>query len=148
MPPPAPSTTAVTRAIYLGTLAALLVAAALSFLIYRSTVDAAVELHSTQQLAMVRTAAAAIQGELRGLAALLRQFNSIPSVQNLDVPFLGQRIAAAFGQNPNGIVRYIARIDAEERFYYWTPSGELQRGSGNLPPAPAEWAWFTDPAHQ
>jgi len=148
MPPPEPSTTAVTRAIYLGTLAALLVAATLSFLIYRSTVNAAIEQHSMQQLAMVRTAAAAIQGELRGLAALLRQFNSIPSVQNLEVPFLGQRIAAAFGQNPNGIVRYIARLDAEGRFYYWTPSGELQRGSGNLPPAQAQWSWFADPAHQ
>lgn len=111
-PMPAPSTSTVTRAIYLGTLAALLVVGTLSVLIYRSTVNAAVEQHSTQQLTMVRTAAAAIQGELRGLAALLRQFNSIPSVQNLDVPFLAQRIAAAFGQNPNRIVRYIGVTSA------------------------------------
>ncbi|MGE0866553.1 MAG: ATP-binding protein [Vicinamibacterales bacterium] len=137
-----------TRAIYLGTLAALLVVATLSVLIYRSTVNSVIEQHSLQQLAMVRTGGAAIQGELRGLSALLRQFNSIPSVQNLDVPFLGQRIGAAFGQNPNGIVRFIARIDAEGRFYYWTPSGQLQPGSGNLVPELPDWSWFTDPANQ
>ncbi len=147
MPPPAPST-AVTRVIYLGTLAALLVVGALSILIYRSTVNAAIEQQSTQQLAMVRTAAAAIQGELRGLEALLRQFNSIPSVQNLDVPYLGQRIGAAFGTNPNGIIRYIARLDAEGRFYYWTPQGELQSASGAMPPDHADWRWFADPANQ
>jgi len=148
MPPPAPSTTAVTRAIYLGTLAALLVVGALSILTYRSTVDAAIEQQSTQQLTMVRTAAAGIQGELRGIEALLRQFNSIPSVQNLDVPFLSQRIGAAFGTNPNGIVRYIARMDAEGRFYYWTPQGELQSASGTLAPNPVGWRWFADPAHR
>jgi len=148
MPPPAPSTTAVTRAIYFGTLAALLVVGALSILTYRSTVNAAIEQRSTQQLAMVRTTAAAIQGELRGLEALLRQFNSIPSVQNLNVSFLGQRIGAAFGTNPNGIVRYIARLDAEGRFYYWTPQGELQSASGTLAPNPVGWRWFADPAHR
>ena len=148
MLPPAPSMTAVTRAIYLGTLAVLLVVGALSILTYRSTVNAAIEQQSMQQLAMVRTAAAAIQGELRGLEALLRQFNSIPSVQNLDGPFLGQRIGAAFGTNPNGIVRYIARMDAEGRFYYWTPQGELQSASGTLAPNPVEWRWFADPAHR
>jgi len=148
MPLPSPSTTAATRAIYLGTIAALLVVATLSFLIYRSTVDSVIEQNSMQQLAMVRTGAAAIQGELRGLTALLRQFNSIPSVQNLDVPYLGQRIGAAFGSNHNQIVRFIVRIDAEGRFFYWTPSGELQAGSGNQAPIPPEWAWFADPANQ
>lgn len=146
--PPAPSTKAVTRAIYLGTLAALLVVATLSFLIYRSTVSGVIEQHSLQQLAMVRTGAAAVQGELRGLSALLRQFNSIPSVQNLDVPFLAQRIGAAFGENPNGIVRNIARMDADGRLYYWSPSGELQRGSGPVEPFPPEWSWFADPANK
>ncbi len=148
MLPPVPSTTAVTRVIYLGTLAALLVVGALSILIYRATVNAATAQQSTQQLATVRTAAAAIQGELRGLEAMLRQFNSIPSVQNLDMPVLGQRIGAAFGTNPNGIVRYIARLDAEGKFYYWTPQGELQMGSGNLTPDPVERGWFAEPDHR
>ena len=57
MPPPATSTTAVTRAIVLGTLAALIVVGTLSVLIYRSTVSGAIAQHSAQQLAMVRTAA-------------------------------------------------------------------------------------------
>lgn len=148
MPPPAPSTTAVTRAINLGTVAALLVVVALSVLIYRSTVNDAIEQHSAQQLAMVRTAAAGIQGELRGLMAQLRHFNSIPSVQNLDVPFMGQRIGAAFGQSADGIIQYVARIDTKGRFHYWTPAGELQRGSGNLAQLPAEWSWFSDALHQ
>ncbi len=147
MPSPAPASTAVTRAIYSGTLAALLVVGALSILTYRSTVNLAIEQQSMQQVAMVRTAAAAIQGELRGLEAMLRQLNSIPSVQNVD-PLMGQRIGAAFGTSPNGIVRYIARIDAEGRFYYWTPQGELQSGSGTLTPDPAAWGWFADPAHR
>ena len=50
---------------------------------------------------MVRTAAVGVQGEIQGLAARLKQFSSLPSVQNLDVAFLGQRVDAAFGENAN-----------------------------------------------
>ena len=125
MPPPATSTTAMTRAIFLGTLAALLVVGTLGVMGYRSTVNGAIAQHSTQQLAMVRTAAVGIQGEIRGLSSLLRQFSSLPSVQNVDVPFLGQRIAAAFGENPNGIVQYVGRLGADGRLFYWTSNGVL-----------------------
>ncbi len=148
MPPPAPSTTAVTRAIYLGTFAALLVVAALSVVIYRSTVSSAIAQHSTQQLVMVRTAAVGVQGEIRGLAALLRQFNVMPSVQDLIVPFLGQRIEATFGDNANGIVRYVVRIDADGRLFYWTPGGELLTNGALITLDPTQWPWTTNPANR
>jgi signal transduction histidine kinase/CheY-like chemotaxis protein len=146
MPLPATSTTAVTRAIVLGTLAALIVVGTLSVLIYRSTLSGAVAQHSAQQLAMVRTAAIGVQGEIRGLSALLRQFSSLPSVQNLDVAFLGQRIEAAFGENPNGIVRYVARLGADGRLFYWTPKGELMAGGVPTSLDPAQWHRLSDPA--
>ncbi len=148
MPPPAPSTTVVTRVIYLGTFAALLAVGVLSVVIYRSTVSGAIAQHSTQQLAMVRTAAVGIQGEIRGLAALLRQFNTLPSVQDLMVPFLGQRIEAAFGDNANGIVRYVVRIDAAGRLFYWTPGGTLLGNAVPLTRDPVRWAWNADPANR
>ncbi len=147
MPPPATSTTAVTRAIILGTLAALAVVAALSVLTYRSSVSGAVAQHSTQQLATVRTAAVAIQSEIRSLSALLRQFSSMPSVQNLDVPFLGQRIAAAFGQGGSGIVRYVVRIDAKGRRFYWTPDGKLI-ADATIVLDQVRWQWLSDPANR
>mgnify|MGYP001567618595 CR=1 FL=1 len=148
MPPPAPSTTAVTRTIYLGTLAALLVVAALGVIGYRATVGGAIAQHSTQQLAMMRTAAVGIQGEIRGLSALLRQFNSMPSVQNVDVPFLRQRIEAAFGDTTNGVVRYVVRIDAEGRLFYWTPDGTLIANATPVVRDPVRWEWNSDPANR
>ena len=69
---------AVTRSIYLGTLAAIAVVATLSMVIYRSAVDEAVAQHSSQQLAMVRTAAVGVQGEIQAMTARLRQFGSLP----------------------------------------------------------------------
>jgi signal transduction histidine kinase/ActR/RegA family two-component response regulator len=151
MPPPATSTTsttAATRAIFLGTVAALLVVGTLGVIGYRSTVSGAVAQHSTQQLAMVRTAAVGIQGEMRGLSAMLRQFNSIPSVQSLDVPFLAQRIAAAFGGTASGVVRYVVRIDAEGRLFFWTPDGTLITGAKAIARDPVRWPWNADPANR
>jgi signal transduction histidine kinase/CheY-like chemotaxis protein len=121
--PGAPS--AVTRSIYLGTFAAIAVVATLSVVIYRSAVDDAVSQHSSQQLAMVRTAAVAVQGEIHAMTARLRQFNSLPSVQNLDVPVLSQRVDAAFGENAAGLINLIVRVDLNGRLYYWSPTGEL-----------------------
>ena len=77
---------AVTRSIYLGTFAAMTVVATLSIVIYRSAVDDAVVQHSNQQLAMVRTAAVGVHGEIQAMTAQLRQFASLPSIQNIDVP--------------------------------------------------------------
>ena len=151
MPPPATSATsatAVTRAILLGTVAALVVVVTLGVMGYRSTVSGAVAQHSTQQLAMVRTAAVGIQGEIRGLSALLIQFNSMPSVQNLDLPFMGQRVAAAFGGAPSGVVRYVVRIDAEGRLFYWTPDGTLIANATPVVRDPMRWRWNTDPANR
>jgi signal transduction histidine kinase len=122
-----PST--VTRFIWLFTLAAIAVVATLSVVIYRSAVADAVERHSNQQLAMVRTAAVAVQAEIHSLSAQLRQFNSLPSVQNID-PVLSQRIDAAFGDSASKLVDVIVRIDANSRVFFWTPTGE-QRGKGD-----------------
>jgi signal transduction histidine kinase/ActR/RegA family two-component response regulator len=139
---------AVTRSIYLGTFAALAVVATLSVVIYRSAVSDAVAQHATQQLAMVRTAAVGVEGEIHAMAARLRQFNSLPSVQNLvDIPVLSQRVEASFGENASGLINLIVRVDANGRLYYWTPKGELL-GKGDISPRDQEiWAWASNRAN-
>ena len=132
---------AVTRFIWLFTLAAIAVVATLSVVIYRSAVADTVERHSNQQLAMVRTSAVAVQAEIQSMSAQLRQFNSLPSVQNID-PVLPQRIDAAFGVNASRLIDVIARIDANGRVFSWTSTGE-ERGKGETvysDPALAQWA--------
>jgi signal transduction histidine kinase/CheY-like chemotaxis protein len=123
MAPRPPS--AVTRSIYVATFAAIAVVATLSVVIYRSAVSEAVNQNATQQLAMVRTAAVAIEGEITAMSARLRQFSSLPSVQNLEVDVLSQRVDAAFGDNASGLINLIVRADANGGLYYWTPNGEL-----------------------
>jgi signal transduction histidine kinase/CheY-like chemotaxis protein len=123
MAPRPPS--AVTRRIYVGTFAALAVVATLSVITYRSAVRDAVAFHGNQQLAMVRTAAVGVQAEIGALATRLRQFNSLPSVQNIDLGVFSQRVQAAFGDNASGLVSAIVRADANGRLYYWTPQGEM-----------------------
>jgi signal transduction histidine kinase/CheY-like chemotaxis protein len=59
------------------------------------------------------------------MTARLRQFQSLPSVQNLDVAFLSQRVQAAFGDNANGLINLILRADPKGHLYYWNPKGEL-----------------------
>jgi signal transduction histidine kinase/ActR/RegA family two-component response regulator len=132
---------AVTRFIWLFTLAAIAVVATLSIVIYRSAVADTVERHANQQLAMVRTAAVAVQGEIQSISAQLRQFNSLPSVQNID-PVLPQRIDAAFGVDASKLIDVIARIDASGRVFSWTSTGQ-SRGKGETvysDPALAQWA--------
>src|ERR671912_2010552 len=109
---------AVTRFIWLFTLAALAIVATLSVVIYQSAVADTVARHSSQQLAMVRTAAVAVQAEIESMSAQLRQFNSLPSVQNLD-PVLSQRVYAAFGVQPSSLINLIVRADAAGRVHYW-----------------------------
>ncbi|HJU43560.1 MAG TPA: ATP-binding protein [Vicinamibacterales bacterium] len=138
----ASTSSAVTRFIWLFTLAAIAVVATLSIVIYRSAVADTVERHSNQQLAMVRTAAVAVQAEIQSISAQLRQFNSLPSVQNIDQPVLPQRIDAAFGVNASRFIRVIVRVDAKGRIFYWTPTGE-QLGKGDTiyeGSAPSQWA--------
>lgn len=139
---------AVTRSIYVGTVAAFAVVATLSVVIYRSAVEEAVAQHSSQQLAMVRTAAVGMQGEIQALTARLRQFGSLPGVQNLvDVPVLSQRVAAAFGEDASGLVTTIVRVDKAGRMFYWSPSGELL-GKGELTLKPDElWTWASNRAN-
>ncbi|MFM8532829.1 MAG: two-component system sensor histidine kinase NtrB [Acidimicrobiia bacterium] len=105
---------------------AIAIVAALSVVIYLGSLGDAADQHSQQQLANLRTAAVGVQGEVQSLAARLRQFSSLPSVQSVDLPYVSQRIGAAFGDNPNAIMRYLVRIDANRRLYSWTPDGQLQ----------------------
>ena len=137
---------AVTRFIWLSTLALVAVVATLSVVIYQSAVADAVARHSSQQLAMVRTAAVAVQAEIQSMSAQLRQFNSLPSVQEID-PVLPQRIEAAFGANANRLLNVIVRADAAGRIHYWTPSG-AQRGRGETTYVdPALWQWASNRAN-
>ncbi|HYB95980.1 MAG TPA: ATP-binding protein [Vicinamibacterales bacterium] len=145
MAPRPPS--AVTRSIYLGTFAAIAVVATLSVAIYRSAVNDTVTAHANQQLAMVRTAAVGIEGEIDAQAARLRQFASLPSVQNLDVEVLSQRVAAAFGDNRTGLINLVVRVDANGRLHYWTPNGEYGgRGTSGYRNQ-AIWQWASDRAN-
>jgi signal transduction histidine kinase/CheY-like chemotaxis protein len=137
----------VTRSIYLGTFAAIVVVATLSVAIYRSAVDDAVWQHSSQQLAMVRTAAVGVQGEIQALSARLRQFGSLPSVQNLDVDVLSQRVDAAFGENAAGLINLIVRSDPSGRLYYWSPAGELLGKGETVFNDPALLQWASDRAN-
>jgi signal transduction histidine kinase/CheY-like chemotaxis protein len=137
----------VTRSIYVGTVAAIVVVATLSIAIYRSAVNDAVTQHANQQLAMVRLAAVAIEGEIRAQTARLRQFNSLPSVQNLDVDVLSQRVEAAFGDNANGLIDLIVRGDANGRLFYWDPKGTLLGKGETSLPDPATWQWASNRAH-
>jgi signal transduction histidine kinase/CheY-like chemotaxis protein len=137
---------AVTRSVYVGTVAAIAVVATLSIVIYRSAVDEAVAQHSIQQLAMVRTAAVGVQGELQAMTAQLRQFASLPSVQSVG-PVLGQRVEAAFGDNPSGLINLIVRVDKAGRLFYWTPDGQLL-GKGEITNRPEElWNWASNRAN-
>jgi signal transduction histidine kinase/ActR/RegA family two-component response regulator len=138
---------AVTRRIYIGTFVAIAVIATLSIVIYLSAVNDAVAQNADQQLAMVRTAAVAIEGEVHSQTARLRQFASLPSVQNLDVDVLSQRVEAAFGENASGLINVIVRADANGRLFFWTPKGELM-GKGEVTyREDAIWRWATDRAN-
>ena len=142
------STFRVTLFILLGTIAALIAVSSLSVIIYRSAVRDTIADFSTQQLAMLRTAAVGIQGEMRSLSARLHQFGSLPSVQNVDVAFLGPRINAAFGGDAGGLVRAIVRIDADGTRYSWRPDGKwVERGVATRRD-PAFWAWTAAAANR
>jgi signal transduction histidine kinase/ActR/RegA family two-component response regulator len=114
---------AVTRFIWLSTFAAIAVVATLSVVIYRTAVSETVAQHSNQQLAMVRTAAVAVEAAIQSMSAQLRQFNSLPSVQNID-PVFDQRVQAAFGTHPSSLINRIVRHDAKGRVFHWLTSGK------------------------
>ncbi len=144
MPLSGPS--AVTRFIWIITLAATAVVATLSVVTYRSAVSETIAQHSSQQLAVVRTAAVAMEAEMQSMASQLRQFSSLPSVQGID-PVLHQRVHAAFGVQPNSLINLIVRTDAAGRLYYWTPDG--QPGANGQPgyADKALWQWASNRAN-
>ncbi len=93
---------------------------------------------------MVRTAAVGVQAEIQAMEARLRQFASLPSVQNLEVEFLSQRVDAAFGRNASGLINLVARADANGRLFHWTPQGRMT-GKGEPGYRDAEiWEWASD----
>ena len=141
MTPPPPS--AITRFIWLFTLAAILVVATLSVVIYRNAVSETVAQHSSQLLAMVRTAAVAVEAEIQSMSSQLRQFNSLPSVQNID-PVLDQRVQAAFGVQPNSLINLIVRADVKGRLFHWLPNGEQLAHGETEYLDKALWAWASN----
>ncbi len=145
MTPRPPS--AVTRRIYVGSIAAIALIATLSFFIYRSAVDDAVAQSAHHQLATVRTAAVGIQAELESVSAQLRQFSSLPSVQNLDVQYLGQRVAAAFAGTANDRIRFVVRVDPNGRLFVWSLSGQLIVNGAPAHQDEALWSWGRDRKH-
>ena len=144
MAPSPPS--AVTRFIWLFTLAAILVVATLSVVIYRTAVNESLAQHSSQLLAMVRTAAVAVEAEINSMSSQLRQFNSLPSVQNID-PVLSQRVHAAFGVQPSSLINRIVRADAKGRLYHWRPSGEQTAAGQSEYIDKTLWQWASNRAN-
>ena len=144
MTPSPPS--AVTRFIWLSTFAAIAVIATLSVVIYRTAVDETVAQHSGQQLAMVRTAAVAIEAEILSMAAQLRQFNSLPSVQMID-PVFSQRVNAAFGVQPNSLINLIVRADVKGRLHHWLPNGTQTARGETVYLDQKLWQWASNRAN-
>jgi len=144
MPPSAPS--AVTRFIWIITLAATAVVATVSVVSYRSAVHETITQHSSQQLAVVRTAAVAVEAEIQAMSAQLRQFNSLPSVQDID-PVLNQRVQAAFGIQPNSLVNLIVRADADGRLFHWQPNGAQTANGVSGYRDQALWQWASNRAN-
>lgn len=137
---------AVTRFIWLFTLAAIAVVATLSVVIYRNAARETVAQHSSQQLAMVRTAAVAVEAEIRSMSAQLRQFNSLPSVQTID-PVLNQRVHAAFGVQPNSLINLIVRADASGRLHHWLPDGTQTARGESVYLDKELWQWASNRAN-
>lgn len=137
-----------TRIIYFVTTVALAVIAALSLQIYRSAERDAIESYSSQQLVITGAVAAAIQSEIDALSIQVRQFATLPSVQTPTPGFTGQRVEAAFGANPKGLVQQVARIDASGRAFYWSMDGTLTTETGDLRPDPVTWRLLSDRANK
>ncbi len=114
-----------TRIIYLVTIAALVLIAALSLAIYRSAERDAVAAYSSQQLAVTGAVASAIQSEIDALSERLRLFGTLPSVQMPSVEYVGGRVNAAFGRDRRGLVTEVARVDATGHAYHWSTDGRL-----------------------
>jgi signal transduction histidine kinase/ActR/RegA family two-component response regulator len=143
-----PASTIVTRVIWLATAAAVVAVMAVSVMTYRAAVAETVAAQASQQLAVLRTAAVAIESEIYSLTLQLRQFNGLPSVQSLDVPRLGPRVEAAFGQHVHGVLRNVARIDAGRRLYVWTYKGQQTANGEPMEVSPDIWRWARDPANK
>ena len=133
-----------TRAIYVATAVLLALIAVVSVVIYRATEQDVVESFSAQQLAVARTVAVALETEVKALGASLRQLNTLPSVQLLDVWYTGQRVMAAFDADTSGVIAQVVRIDVAERRYAWTTHGELiAREQAGIADRDL-WGWFAD----
>jgi signal transduction histidine kinase len=136
-----------TRVIYAATAALLVVIGTVSVLIYRATEREVVGAFSAQQLAVARTVAVALDAEGKALVASLRQLNSMPSVQGLDVPYIGQRVHSAFEPAPSGVVQ-VVRIGANQRRYAWSLDGELLEDGASMMTDAETWQWSAERNHE
>jgi signal transduction histidine kinase len=87
-----------------------------------------------------------MQAEIQAMAAQLRQFNSLPSVQAID-PVLPQRVQAAFGGQSNSLISLIVRTDASGRLFYWSPDGKQLASGESAYLDPALWQWASNRAN-
>lgn len=137
-----------TRLIFAGTAVMLLLLALLSLLIYRATDREVVATFSEQQLAVARTLAVAVEADGEALARSLRQLSALPSIQNLDLDFIGQRVRAAFEAESDGFILEVVRIDAKRRGYAWSLTGDRVSDADAGIDDQEVWSWFADRAHQ
>jgi signal transduction histidine kinase/CheY-like chemotaxis protein len=136
-----------TRLIFAGTAAILLLLALLSVFIYRATDREVVAAFSEQQLAVARTLAVAVETDGHSLARSVRQLSTLPSVQNLDIEFIGQRVRAAFEPDADGFIVQVVRIDARQRRYAWSLHGDRVATAAAGLSDQHVWAWFADRAN-
>ncbi|HXG86972.1 MAG TPA: ATP-binding protein [Vicinamibacterales bacterium] len=137
-----------TRAIYAATGAVLALIATLSVITYRATERDAVASFAAVELAVARTVAIAIDTEVKALASSLRQLNTLPSVQVLNIPFIGQRVRAAFAGDDSGTIRQVVRIDGAQRRHTWSAQGDLIDSDVATMMPDEVWQWFSDRRQQ
>ena len=136
------------RLIFAATAAILLLLALLSVLIYWETDREVVAAFSEQQLAVARTLSVSVQADVRALTASLRQLNTLPSIQGLDLEFIGQRVRAAFEPDSSGLILQVVRIDASQRRFAWSLHGERLANAATGIRDQNVWRWFADRAHE
>ncbi|MGE3191582.1 MAG: histidine kinase dimerization/phospho-acceptor domain-containing protein, partial [Vicinamibacterales bacterium] len=132
------------RAIYVVTGAVLLAVAALSVVTYRATEREVVASHGAQQSAIAKTVAVALETKIDAIGVSLRQLSTLPSIQKNDLPFVAERVEAAFAADADGSILEVVRIDETGQRYGWTVNGQATAAGAPALDEPAQIAWFAD----
>jgi signal transduction histidine kinase/ActR/RegA family two-component response regulator len=137
----------VTRVILVATALILATVGAVSLVMYRAAEEDVVSAFSEQQLTVARTVAVALDADANALEASLRQLNSLPSIQALDVDYIGQRVQAAFEPAATSVVLQVVRISADKQLYTWSVGGQRVESPVAGTADDAAWDWFRDRQH-